>query len=267
VRTKPERWRLLADFYHDVNNNNLPFFSWIDPGYADLIVEKASDEHPDHDVTVAETLLKKIYETLRASDYFTDTLLIVYYDEHGGFFDHVTPPHAPNPDGRNTSDQTIPFGFDRYGVRTPCVMVSPYIPAGVVASKPPLTVNQPQYSISSVIRTIREQYCPGVEPFTKRDAYSLSFENIVSLSTPRTDCPMKLPDVPTSSKEYERLKREQGFSQGMQPTNDFQQSLARSVAPLCGKSSEEVEKSFINQDAIGRFYKECVDIVLKSVKN
>jgi len=251
----------MSEFFDDVNNGNLPFFSWLDPSWVDDIIQKANDQHPDHDVTQGETLLKKIYETLRASRYFNDTLLIVFYDEHGGFFDHVSPPHAPNPDGINTTDQAIPFGFDRYGMRIPVVMINPYIPKAIVASKPELGVNIPQYSTSSMIRTIREQFTPGVPPFTKRDGYSLSFENIVSLDTPRTDCPMTLPDVPKSEGKYV-------YTQGLQGTSEYHRSLARTIAPLCGMKHDDKKllRAFVNQNAMAKFYKECVNAFLKAHK-
>ena len=58
-------------------------------------------QHPECSVLEGERLIKSVYETLRASSIWNDLLFIVNYDEHGGFFDHVSPPmtNVPNPDG------------------------------------------------------------------------------------------------------------------------------------------------------------------------
>lgn len=63
-------------------------------------LEVANDQHPDHDVRAGEALMKEVYESLRASPQWNQTLLIVTYDEHGGYWDHVPTPLAgvPSPD-------------------------------------------------------------------------------------------------------------------------------------------------------------------------
>jgi len=64
-------------------------------------------------------------------------LLIITYDEHGGYYDHVpTPLNVPNPDGLNGTDPV--FDFSRIGVRIPTVMVSPYIDKFTVVHGPGL---------------------------------------------------------------------------------------------------------------------------------
>jgi hypothetical protein len=76
---------------------------------------------------VGEALIKRIYTALRNSPQWNSTLFIVTFDEHGGFYDHVTPPmNVPNPDGLN-ADDPVYFGFDRLGVRVPTLMISPWI--------------------------------------------------------------------------------------------------------------------------------------------
>ncbi len=67
-------------------------------------------------------LIKDVYEAIRNGPQWNDTLFIVTYDEHGGFYDHETPPtHGiPNPDGRKGYGF---FDFDRLGARVPTIMV------------------------------------------------------------------------------------------------------------------------------------------------
>ena len=81
-----------------------------------------------------------MYEALRASPLWESSALLLTYDEHGGFFDHVPPPSegVPNPDPSSGADglsgsqpeaQTA-FAFDRLGVRIPTVLVSPWVRRG-----------------------------------------------------------------------------------------------------------------------------------------
>lgn len=80
------------------------------------------------DVRHGESLLAQIYNALRANDdLWRSTLLAVVYDEHGGFYDHVSPRRQFPPDS-NTRN----FGFDRLGVRVPALLISPWLDPGVL---------------------------------------------------------------------------------------------------------------------------------------
>lgn len=118
-------------FKRDARNGNLPNLTVIEPRYFDIIGFPANDDHPSHDVANGQKLVKEVYETLRASPQWNQTLLVITYDEHGGFYDHVQTPFVgvPNPDG-NTGPAPSFFKFDRLGVRVPTIMVSPWIKKG-----------------------------------------------------------------------------------------------------------------------------------------
>lgn len=79
----------------------------------------------------SQMLVKEVYETLRASPHWNETLLIITYDEHGGYFDHVSTPvrGVPSPDGI-AGPEPFNFTFNRLGVRVPTIMVSPWIEKG-----------------------------------------------------------------------------------------------------------------------------------------
>ena len=66
-----------------------------------------------------QALVLKTYDALASSKLWAKTLLIITYDEHGGFFDHVPPPLDPPDDN--------PEVFNRYGVRVPAIVVSPFV--------------------------------------------------------------------------------------------------------------------------------------------
>lgn len=118
-------------FKKDARNGKLPNLCVIEPRYFDIIGYPANDDHPSHDVANGQKLVKEVYETLRASPQWNETLFVITYDEHGGFYDHVQTPYVdiPNPDG-NTGPAPYFFKFDRLGVRVPTIMVSPWIKKG-----------------------------------------------------------------------------------------------------------------------------------------
>jgi phospholipase C len=79
----------------------------------------------------AQKLIADVYNAIRSNpDLWATTLLVVVYDEHGGFYDHVEPPAAEPPD-----DHTEEFAFDRLGVRVPALLVSPHLRQAVVKTK------------------------------------------------------------------------------------------------------------------------------------
>jgi phospholipase C len=81
-------------FREHTNRGSLPNYVVIEQRYMDSKDHPANDDHPTHDVYQGQMLIKEIYETLRASPQWNETLLIITYDEHGGFFDHVPTPRG-----------------------------------------------------------------------------------------------------------------------------------------------------------------------------
>ena len=81
-----KRYRMFPAFLEDLASGNIPDFSFIEPGYFDTPLAAASDQHPDHDVSAGEALIKEVYEAVRASPTWNSTALIITWDEHGGFF-------------------------------------------------------------------------------------------------------------------------------------------------------------------------------------
>lgn len=193
------KYRQLNDLFVDLAAGDMPEFTWVEPAYFDTPHQAATDQHPAHDVTLGEDLIKRVYEAVRASPIWEETAFIVTYDEHGGFFDHVVPPdtNVPNPDGKNSTDD--PFDFTRLGIRIPTVVASPYIPKGSVFHAPD-ELGASQYEHSSIIATVVHKLFspkPGhaaPEFLTKRDAWAKTFEGIFDFSSPpRQDCPETLP--------------------------------------------------------------------------
>jgi phospholipase C len=161
------------------------------------------------DVYGGEHLLAAVYAAIRNSPYWSSSLLIITYDEHGGLYDSVAPGAAPAPgDNPNYGYNRYGFDFTRFGVRVPAVVVSPLIPAG--------TVDHTQYDHSSVLKTVEQLF--GLAPLTQRDAAASGVEHLLSLSTPRTDCPLSLNSpAPLMMAKKAPLTDEESAVRDMQP--------------------------------------------------
>ena len=159
-----------------------------------MLVDGASfkcgnSQHPLDDVTRGEKLLKDVYEMIRRSPHWSTSLLVVLYDEHGGFFDHVAPPPAPPPGDRaQPGNNHHKFAFDQLGVRVPALVVSPHTPRGLI--------DHTVYDHSSLLATLERLW--RLEPLTNRDAQAASFGHLFGLPQPRDDTPAALPE-PTPS--------------------------------------------------------------------
>jgi phospholipase C len=111
-------------FLDDAANAQLRDVSWIDPNFINLHIfdTSSNDDHPPSDVKAGQSLVLDLYHALVNSPDWNDTLLVITYDEHGGFFDHVQPPKVPKGDGGR---------FPTYGVRVPALVVGPRVRKGV----------------------------------------------------------------------------------------------------------------------------------------
>jgi phospholipase C len=179
----------FSGFRRDVARSDYPRgFTFIEPSYGDTLDRSYKDgtsQHPLDTVTGGERLIKATYEAIRNSPHWNTSLLIITYDEHGGFYDHVPPGAAAAPDdGSPATHNQYGFTFQQYGVRVPAVVISPLIPAQ--------TVDHTIHDHSSIPATIEQIF--GLAPLTARDAAAQSVLPLLSLGAPRTDAPITLPD-------------------------------------------------------------------------
>ena len=231
VAHNPENVVLMDEFFSDARQGTLPDFSFINPraGVNFTTGKGSNDMHPDHDVALGEAFYKDIYESLRASPAWNNTLFIITFDEHGGFYDHVpTVMNIPSP-GDNITSYPDSFDFKRLGIRIPTLLISPWIAKGVVESAPPSSSKpfpNSQYELTSIMATVRKIF--GIEaagPLTERDAWSATFEHLLNnLTQPRTDCPMHLPDPLPPTLHH--------ADEAAQPLNSLQKHIARVHAHL-----------------------------------
>jgi phosphoesterase family protein len=103
--TDSTHFKPIGDFIIDAAAGNLPQVALVDPLLAGE-TNLATDEHPPHDVRSGEYFISQIVSAVRSSPNWKDSILFITYDEHGGSYDHVAPPVAPqkgalNPDAEN----------------------------------------------------------------------------------------------------------------------------------------------------------------------
>jgi phospholipase C len=169
-------------------------YVFIEPSYGHVLADGrnfkcGSSMHPLDDVTRGEKLVKDVYEMIRNSPVWPASLLLVTFDEHGGFYDHVVPPPAVAPGDRfEAGVSKHGFRFDRLGVRVPAVVVSPFVPRGVI--------DHTVYDHTSLLATVEHLY--GLDPLTARDAAAARFDHLLAARSARDDAPARLPDPAVS---------------------------------------------------------------------
>ena len=190
INTQRANFKLYeSSFAADASAGRLANYSFIIPRFAGSAADgPLTSMHPPQDVRPGDQLVGEVYAALRGAPQWPQILYVVTFDEHGGYFDHADPPVAVNPDGINspapgdTASFAPAFGFDRLGLRVPTLLVSPYLPKGVICSQP--------LQHTSLLVTVRKLFgVPGA--LTRRDDGAASFEGLF-LPTPRTDTPTLL---------------------------------------------------------------------------
>jgi phospholipase C len=126
-----DHFRSFDHLAHDVQSEpdgTFPRVIVVEPDYEDSPVHisgHACDNHPPLSMAFGETFLQQVYEAITSNEKrWAKTLLILMYDEHGGFYDHVPPRPIsfPPPPG---ADFTAPF--ESTGPRVPAILISPWV--------------------------------------------------------------------------------------------------------------------------------------------
>jgi phospholipase C len=134
----------IERFFHDARQGTLPNFAIVDPDF------QISDLHPPRRLVFGEAFLASVVRALEESPQWRRSLLVITYDEHGGFYDHVAPPAAPE---RHAE-------FRQLGFRVPALVVGPSVRRGAVVSTP--------FDHTSILATLRTRF--GIETLSERMA-------------------------------------------------------------------------------------------------
>ena len=171
------RSRLFSEFLSDAAGGNLPSFCMVDPSFGGEANGTSNDDHPHADVRNGQALLSQIYEALRTGPNWGTTLMIIVYDEWGGFFEHVAPPVK----SLSAAEQKV--GNDgRLGFRVPCMLLGPRVRANNVARYP--------FDPSSIHQLLAWRF--GIDPLGVRASDPSTFNMAYALDltdAPRTDSP------------------------------------------------------------------------------
>jgi phospholipase C len=224
------RLRDFDDFASEVNKPSFDDrFVWIEPKYGahkfDITgpgdFTCGDSMHPLDDITRGEQLIKVVYETIRNSPHWERSMLVVMFDEHGGFYDHVAPP-AATPPGDLATDSYIQFHFrfDRLGVRVPALVISPYTRRG--------TIDHSTYDHTSMLATLEKLF--GMRHLTARDSAAATFDPLFALPSARPDAPTALPspapnphplDCEADDDSDSGLKQRLAVLQGARATGEY----------------------------------------------
>jgi phospholipase C len=207
------RFSRFESFLDHARKGTLPNYSFIEPRHFGSGCES---QHPLSPVLLGEHLLANVYNALTSNaETWRSTLLLVTYDEHGGFFDREHPPAAVPPNA-GLVDAKYGFSFDLLGPRVPMLVISPWVEA--------LCVDDEVHDHTSIMATLRELFGFD-ETLTDRDAAATSVAHLLTQSTPRD--PISLPRIPVvRAAEVSPEQWAEGFEpDGTIKLNDLQQQL------------------------------------------
>jgi len=163
--------RPFTTFLSDAAEDALPSVAFVDPRFVDEESGTSGDDHPHADIRNGEVFLEQIYRAVTTGPGWPHTVLVITFDEWGGFFDHVPPPLRPIP----PSDQAL--GNDgRLGFRVPCLVVSPF-----AAER----VSNLELEHCSILRMIEWRW--NLPPLTVRDATANNLAEVLDFTQNRLD--------------------------------------------------------------------------------
>ncbi|WP_128002298.1 alkaline phosphatase family protein [Piscinibacter defluvii] len=180
------RMRPIAEFLDRASTGDLPSFTWVDPNFSDVPdgPRAASDDHPpDGDINNGQVFVARVYNALIQSPAWPKTVLIITYDEHGGFYDHVKPL----------------LGF---GPRVPCIVVSPWSSKGT---------SKVVFDHTSILSTVLHRFCAGaagqVPDMGTRAGSAHSLASVLSASAPNLQ-PTGVEVAPSTRPDEVRVPRD-----------------------------------------------------------
>jgi phospholipase C len=166
----------IARFMDDCAAGTLPNVAYVDPSFNGESSGTSGDDHPHADIRNGETFLSDIYKAVTSSPNWKHTVLIITFDEWGGFFDHVAPPLAPIPDATAAAGDTD----GRLGFRVPTIVISPMAKRA--------SISHEQFDHTSILRMIEWRW--SLPALSKRDVSANNLADVLDFGTaPNLDAP------------------------------------------------------------------------------
>jgi len=216
--------RSLDRYFDDCATGSLPQFVFIAPNFTG---EYRTDNHPRGCINVAERFVLEVFGAFVQSTQWNRGMFSLFYDEWGGFFDHVRPPTFP--DERASKDDANNFG--QAGFRVPSILASPYAPANFVDA----TV----YDHTSLLRFLEWRFL-GAPPHgtarrgskwyhNTRDRHANNYGRSLRATGPNPDVDLKLtiePPTPACGNEID-LERLDSDEDPFKISDEFKNTLGR----------------------------------------
>jgi phospholipase C len=161
--------RTYSQFLQDCASGDLPEVAFVDPPFYSEDAGTSSDDHPHGDIRAGESWLDQTYRAVTAGLDWKHTVMVINFDEWGGFFEHVPPDQAPDVDSR----------FALRGFRVPCLLVSPFAAPGAIAKG--------VYDHTSVLRMIEWRW--SLPPLSVRDAAANNLAEALDFKVDRRTAP------------------------------------------------------------------------------
>jgi phospholipase C len=165
-------FRSIEAFFEDAAAGTLPNLTLVEPIYG------LNDDHPPGHPLAGQIFMATIYDALAKSPQWNRTLFIVTYDEHGGFFDHVPPPKAP--------DERAAEGFDQLGFRVPTVVAGPWVKKS--------HIERSQHEHTSILALLTTLF--GTRPLTMRDAAAADMTAFIDFERIEKEDPLPPTELP-----------------------------------------------------------------------
>ncbi len=168
-------FRPMSDFARDWHVGDVASYTWIEPDYGIFKRFKSGNsQHPVGTVSAGERLIAQVHDAVRQSPVWRRTVLLIVWDEHGGFFDHMAPPLATPPGdhpwNHGRARRPRDCAFERLGPRVPALLISPLLPQGLGSHVFPGRA----FDHASIVGSLRATFDLGA-PLTGRDATAASW--------------------------------------------------------------------------------------------
>ncbi|HZQ76938.1 MAG TPA: alkaline phosphatase family protein [Acidimicrobiia bacterium] len=168
------RYRAISEPYHQftaaARAGTLPNVAFVDPSFVGSGAGRGNDDHPRAHIGAGDAFLAEVFHTLARSPAWDRTVLVITYDEWGGFYDHVVPPRVTPgvPIGAGPAsgpDKDVVDGRVLLGFRVPCIVASP-LSRGADPARP--RVDHRLYDHTSILKLIEWRW--RLRPLGQRDA-------------------------------------------------------------------------------------------------
>ena len=225
-------YREFHNEWHNERKDTDPQLIIIEPTYHDAphINKHPNDNHAPLAIGWGEDFLRGVYESVVSNrEKYGETVMIVYYDEHGGFYDHVPPPQVPY-----TTTGKDAYQFKTLGPRIPGIVVSPFVTQGSVCDK--------QFDHTSVLQFLAEIFTPG-KPYSSSVEARRSF-GIKSISEALTNDKIIEPPVAPSVSIHVTSILGESIANPPEPSMSMRQAFESAALNLIRDHPEDVKKKY-----------------------